>query len=593
MKVIALILIDPRHGRLGHAARLDADLAGKTVLQHTIDRAADVAGIDELVLAVHDPDHDGGSVDAARLPCVMPTHLKHAVTGWSLQGADEHAQADMIAAARKWSLAAWRGGIAGMAAVDELLPAAPIARLLKERNADAALVVRGDWCCFDPQLAAEQVKVYRSAPESLKLVFTQTPPGLSGLVADRSVFDDLAEHRTTVARLLCYNPDKPALDPISRDVCVAVPASVRDRHRRFIFDTPRAISHLREIADRLGHRFEGAGAAALSDASLALDTENPHRQLDLLPQQFTIELTPKRQATGPIIPQHHLAPGAIQRGAMDTALAIDIVQQLGEQGDAAILLGGLGDALLHDDWLRITEVARDAGVMGIGIETDLLCDADTTAQLRAAPVDAVSVRINADTAAVYEQLMGLEGYKTVLDNLQALYQPGGRFDRNPRSETGVQQSTKRERVTPGGGDAAWVVPRLVKVADNLKDMETFFERWTRLAGWPVIDRFETGNGLIPDLGPVPMRPPRGPGHTPPAHRHKRRLTILSDGSTALCNQDWLGRATIGNAADAPLLDLWRSAADRLANTHESAEHLCPDCQDWLAVLACAAEHVAV
>jgi len=580
MKTIALILIDPRHGRLGHAARLDDELAGKTVLQHTIDRAASVAGVDELVLAVRD---DSGAVDAAGLPCEMPTHVKHYVTRYSLRNADEQAQYGQIAAARKWSLAAWRGGIAGMAAVDELLPAAPIARLLDERQADAALVVRGDWCCFDPTLAAEQVKVYRSAPESLKLVFTQAPAGLTGLVADRSVFDDLAEHRTTVARLLCYNPDKPALDPISRDVCVAVPASVRDRHRRLIFDTPRAAAHLRDLADRLGYGFDTADAQAITDASLALDTEYPERQLDTLPQQFTIELTPHRPANGPITPQHHLEPGTIARGPMDTALAIDIVQQLGEQGDAAILLGGLGDALLHDDWLRIAEAARDAGVMGIGIETDLLCDAQTAAQLRAAPVDAVSVRINADTAAVYEQLMGLDGYKTVLDNLQALYQPGGRFDRNPRG-------------TGGSTTAGWVVPRLVKVADNLKDMETFFERWTRLAGWAVVDRFETGNGLIPDLGPVPMHPPRGPGHKPPAHRHKRRLTVLSDGGVTLCNQDWLGRASIGSAANTPLIELWRSAGERGTELLENPEHeraLCPSCQDWLAVQTDTTQHAAV
>lgn len=583
MKIIALILIDTAQGRLGHAARLDAELAGKTVLQHTVDRAAEVAGIDEVVLAVRDAEGGGGAVDAARLPCALPTHLKCCVTGWSLQGTDEHAQADMIAAARKWSLAAWRGGIAGMAAVDELLPAAPIARLLDERQADAALVVRGDWCCFDPALASEQVKVYRSAPESLKLVFTQAPAGLSGLVADRSVFDDLAEHRTTVARLLCYNPDKPALDPISRDVCVAVPASVRDRHRRLIYDTPRAAAHLRDLADRLGHRFDSADAQAITDTSLALDTDNPRRQLDTLPQQFTIELTPQRTATGPITAQHHLPPGAIERGSMDTALAIDLVQQLGEQGDAAILLGGLGDALLHDDWLRIAEAAREAGVMGIGIETDLLCDTETVAKLRAAPVDAVSVRINADTAAVYEQLMGIDGYKTVLDNLQALYQTGGRFDRNSRGTGGS---------TTGG----WVVPRLVKVADNLKDMETFFERWTRLAGWAVIDRFETGNGLIPDLGPVPMHPPRGPGYAPPAHRHKRRLTVLSDGRVTLCNQDWLGRATIGTVADTPLIDLWHGAAERGAWLLENPEHeraLCPSCQDWLAVQADTPQHAAV
>lgn len=575
MKTIALILIDTHCGRLGHAASIGDTLAGETVLQHTVNRAAAIQGIDAVVLATH-AQHGGPICDpadpCAGLPCSPPQGVDCRRSSWSLTES-ENAQHEAIAAARKWSLTAWRGGIAGMTAYDELLPAGPIARLLAKHQADAAVVVRGDWCCFDPAIADEQLAVYRSAPESYRLVFTQAPPGLSALVVDRSVAEDLATHRTTVARLLCYNPDKPALDPISRDVCVAVPASVRDRHRRFIHDTPRAAHHLREIADRLGSPFALADAAAITEASRTLDTEHPERQLDRLPQQWTLELTPQRQAVGPIVPQHHLD---LPRSAMDPVLACDLMQQLGAVGDASVLLGGLGDALLHDGWLPVVQEAKQSGVMGIGIETDLLCDDDTIEALRSAPLDVLSVRINADTAAVYEQLMGLDGYKTVLDNLQSLYTGGGRFDRTRKpgaSDTGT-------------GGLGWIVPRLVKVADNLKDMETFFERWTRIMGWAVIDRFETGEGLIPDQSPVPMRVPRPPAYAPPRHRHKRRLTVLADGTVTLCGQDWLGRAPLGNANEDSLETIWRRSvepASLLLDTPEAERPVCPDCLDWLAV----------
>ncbi|MEM9415869.1 MAG: hypothetical protein AAGA29_10390 [Planctomycetota bacterium] len=556
MKAIALILIDRQQGRLGHDARLDETLAGQSVLQHTVNRAARIEGIDEVVLAMRDTN---ASSDAtADLPCELPDAKKHRVTTWSLT-AEEQTHDDAIAAARQWSTTCWRGGIAGMSAYDELLSAGPIARVMDRCNADAAVVVRGDWCCFDPALASEQLKVHRSAPESLRLVFSQAPPGLGALVIDRVVADDLAQHRSTIAHLLCYNPKKPALDPISRDVCVAVPAEVRDRHRRFIFDTPRTQTHLRRIVERLGESFTDADAETITRTSLAIDRDNPSGQFDYLPPHVTIELTPDRPATGPITPQHHLD---LPRGPIDTALAIDIVQQIGAQGDTAVLLGGLGDALLHDDWHKIVNAAHDAGVRGIGIETDLLCDADTINKLQDSPVDVLSVRINADTAAVYEQLMGCDGFKTVMDNLQSLLTGGGRFSR-------------------GTGQRGWVVPRLVKVADNLKDMETFFERWTQLAGWAVIDRFETGQGLIADQGPVPMQPPRPPGYTPPAERHKQHLAVLSDGSATLCGSDWLGRAALGNVACTPLQTLWHAAPDVLANT--DLGHICTRCRDWLEV----------
>ncbi|MFI4860529.1 MAG: SPASM domain-containing protein [Phycisphaerales bacterium JB063] len=558
MKAIALILIDPSQGRLGQPAQLGEALAGRSVLQHTVTRAARIKGIDEIILAVRDAD-----TDEPALPCEVPPGVKHRTLAWSLTP-EEQAHADAIAAARQWSRTCWRGGVAGMSTYDELLPAGPLGRIMAQRDADVAVVVRGDWCCFDPELATDQLKVHRSAPESLRLVFTQAPPGLSALVVDRVVVDDLAQHRSTIAQLLCYNPRKPALDPISRDVCVAVPAEVRDRHRRFIYDTPRTQSHLRAIAQRLGSAFEDADASTLTDASLRIDREDPAAQYDHLPPHLTVELTPHRPATGRITPQHHLN---LQRKPMDTPSAIALMQQLGQHTSSAVLLGGLGDALMHDGWLDIVHAARDAGVHGIGLETDLLCDGDTLAKLQSAPVDVLSVRINADTAAVYEKLMGRDGFKTVMDNLQALLTGGGRFSRGPEQR-------------------AWIVPRLVKVADNLKDMETFFERWTQIAGWAVIDRFETGQRLIADQGPVPMQPPRPPGYRPPAERHKQRLTVLSDGRVTLCAQDWLGRAALGNIEATPLHEIWHNAAHTAAGVLDQAPEdrpICPRCQDWLAV----------
>ena len=140
-----------------------------------------------------------------------------------------------------------------------------------------------------------------------------------------------------------------------------------------------------------------------------------------------------------------------------------------------------------------------------------------------------------------------------------------------------------------GRGRGWIVPRLVKVNENLSDMETFFERWMTIASWAVIDRAHHGMGLIPDLCPVPMDPPR---KKPAKNQQKKHLTVLSDGTVTLCAQDWLGRAALGDANENTLAALWQEApklSDTIAALAENERPICHTCQDWLAVqpaLAC-------
>ena len=178
------------------------------------------------------------------------------------------------------------------------------------------------------------------------------------------------------------------------------------------------------------------------------------------------------------------------------------------------------------------------------------------------PLDVISVRLNADSAETYEKLMGTNGYALVMDNLKRLFQC---------------RNTNRQQNT---GFQGWVVPRLIKVADNLADMETFFERWMTVSGWAVIDRAQTGRGLIPDLSPVPMEVPRPPGRPIDLGRQKQRLTVLSDGTLCLCAEDWLGRLPLGPVNERPLHELWQGAA-ALADEPGSADVVCPACAEWL------------
>src|SRR5690606_16718228 len=130
----------------------------------------------------------------------------------------------------------------------------------------------------------------------------------------------------------------------------------------------------------------------------------------------TVELTPRREVTGPITPHHY---NTFDRADLDPDLAARLFAQL--PADANVMLGGLGDALLHPQWDTIVESARDAGITAIGVETDLLCDEATLAKLLELPLDLIVVRLNADRAETYRRVMGADRFRDVLENLSRLY----------------------------------------------------------------------------------------------------------------------------------------------------------------------------
>ncbi|MEM7682620.1 MAG: SPASM domain-containing protein [Planctomycetota bacterium] len=543
---IALVVCDLHRGWLGHPAHLSDRLGSRTVLEHAVARAASVPQVRRVVL-VHPP----GQSPLDRLD---PLSFEKPVDAWTHDDAGI-APVDLVNA-RKWALTAWRGGLGQATIYDELMPARPLAEALRRFDAGSALIVRADWCFFDAEFAGRILDRHLQSPSAMKITFSQAPPGLGAVATSRAVLEDLAEHQAGFGAALRYNPAKPAIDPIGRDVNLPVDPAVRSHARRFIYDTPRAIERLRAIAQHLGSRAGTANAAEVVAASLAYEQGDPdtpaaerypfHR----VPQQLWLELTPERHVHGPIVPQHHLLP---DRPAFDPALGDRLWPDLGAVGDAAVLVGGHGEPTLHPDLEPILHQARAAGVMGLGIETDLLGLAERADWLLGLPVDLISVRLNADTAATYEREMGSDRF----------------------AEAARTLATLLER--RAGHGRPWIVPRLVKTPETLADMESFFERWTRAAGHAVIEPFCTVGGRIEDRSPVPMAPPlvEGPEPTP-----KHRLTVLSDGSVSLCRDDFLGLALVGDLAHQTLAEAWAQTPARLDTMHPP--DLCWRCQRWRA-----------
>lgn len=579
---IALIVADPTAGRLGPARRLDAALAGRPVLWHTVNRAARIEGI-ERVIVVHPPERSPLSgIDTASFGVPVETFAHDQVAGGAFT--------PRIRSARKWALSGWRGGLGGTTAWDELLPAAPLVAALEQFRGDAAVLVGGDWCAFDQGYAAQLLKLHLGAPEAMKVTFTQAPPGLSPIVTSRAVLTDLAKNHATFGSVLAYNPRRPAVDPIGREVNLPIAATVRDTARRFIFDAPgsfpesecasRGFHPLQRAAVVLGDDFAEADAVGITDACRAWESRHPDHVFDTLPEQIAIELSPRRLANGPITPQHSID---FDRGDMDPALARGLFAQLAGK---SVTLGGLGDATLHPQWADLAGAALDAEVLGLHIETDLLADREVLAPLTEnlgqaqRLIDVVSVNLNADTAATYEKAMGVDRFGEVIDTLQWLFDRRGQ---RTKTVTSAETQNQVSGAIPGAG-VPWIIPRLVKTLDTLGDMESFFDRWMHLVGHAVIQRLPTGGtgpfALVPDQSPVPMDPP---WKRPSPHQIKRHLTVLSDGTVTLCRQDWLGRAALGNAKDTPLLELWRNAATLDLPGETDASPVCRRCGDWWSI----------
>jgi len=544
-------------GSLGLPSLVGSQLRGRPVLAHTVSRLAGIEQVDAVVV-LHPADQDPSDlIGEASLP--KPVEYCAAPNGLT----DRHSP--MHIAARKWAVSSWRGGLGGATCYDELLPASALAYAMKEHSADAALFAGGDWPLVDPEICRKVIELHLTDPQELQMTFCQAPPGLAGIVAKRNLVEQFAEKHVGFGRILAYNPDRPQADPIGRDVCVRIDPSVRGCARRFIYDTTRSAAMIDAIAGRLGDDLIGADAGTIARAA-----HDVGAGFASLPRHVTLELTPRRPASGALVPQHFVS---LERPDMPLDMALGIVRQLGADGDTVLTLGGLGDALQYEHLAQVVIAASDAGVLGICIETDLLADRPTIDAVLSMPIDILSLRINADTAETYRSQMvdpsgpgNEDNFSLVTGNIQHLLRR-----RNQR-----WQESESDGADPG---VPWIVPKLIKTAATLKDMETFFERWLTFSGHAVIEPATTGCGLIPDMAPLSMAPPRRFA----CRQLQDRMTIHSDGRVARCDQDWICRASAGDTTQAALAEVWRAAAE-VRKAHDLGRwnelELCDQCRQW-------------
>ncbi len=528
-RIAALVPIDPDCNGIGIARSLTEQLAGKPVLQHTLQRLGRSQTLESIILIVP-RDFDIESV-------IDRQHIDLPVQIERCDGSPFGPEREAIAAARLWSDTSWRGGLGGMSVYDEILCPQVMSSIMNKRELTAALLVGPDWPLLDvsKQTGCDAIVTrHLEAPKQHNLVFTQAPPGLCGCLIGASLMLELSERArlSTVGALLAYQPQAPQHDLIARSANVQIDHRVSRSRVRVTFDSPR---NRRAIQAAL----ESSDVSADSTADQVIEAIAAHHRNspDKLPQHVILELCCTRTSSG-IFSERFSA--TTHREPLSLDLAQRIFEQVAEAGDCVLTLGGVGDPLLHDDFDRIVRIAKEAGMCGVHLRTELLADRPTLDRLLSCGVDVVSVDLHADRAATYQEMMGVDRFREAIENLHYL-------------------TANRRCLTNHPPNAAftvpWIVPRLQRRSETYEDIGTFFDRWLATLGAAVIE------------GPPNAQHEDSLTQTAPPVRvfldeARRRMTILSDGSVPVSELDHNGDDCVGNLVDTPLAKLWSKLLSR-------------------------------
>lgn len=542
MKIVAAVFADFGESFLGGRPALTQRLGGRTVIAHTLDRLLHVEGLDARCIFVRQRDQAAAQVAAAAVGAEKRVDILPLDDG-------VRPRRGLIRSARKWGLSSWRGTPLGTSWFDEFLEPLVAARVLDHYGAEGVLCLDGCQPLLDPAINTRMIAHARENAGESDFVFTQAPPGVAGVLLRRQTARELLENQWPFGLLLAYRPEAPRGDLITRAMCCPVPAEVAQTSARLTADTRRSRELVESAFAALGER---AGAPEIC-AWLA-----GRARVETLPLEIEIELTtddPLPQTSlrlrGERVPARRAAdPDAIQR----------IAAEIAAYDDAAIVLGGHGDPLLHPRFPEICERIRAAGVCGLAVTSALVDLPDAAFEaLFAQRVDLLEVRLDSNSREAFQALHKRDAFEAVIANIERI------------------DSERKRRLSP----QPIVVPSLTRCAATLGAMESFFDNWIRRTGWAVLRGYNDYAGRSPADSLLPTEPLV----RRPCARLDARLLLLADGTVARCEQDVGGEHALGRWTEQSIEEIWRGSALRDLRAEHAASAgvrlpLCRSCREW-------------
>ncbi len=562
VRVAFILPVDLERSGLLVTRSLSEPLAERPVLQRTLERLGTSKECESIVLLIADDDRIEAEVLALidRAHIGLPVHVhRSGVTPY-----DPGREA--IATARAFADSSWRGGVAGMTVYDELRCSRVAVEAMDRFALTAAVLVAPDWPLIVVEGAAgcdDLVRRHRVRPDLMHLVFSQAPPGLCGVLCDRSTLESMRAggRHATLGWMLGYEPTRPQQDPISKDLCVQIPQEVRRSLIRATADSTRGTQQIRRAIEpfltQSGRSFQELEAHTIVKL---LEAQADQGAVTLPPQHLLVELCTGRQHSGPSSP-HRL--GSVQRPIMTRKRFDRLVEQAMAANDMVMTFAGAGDPLQHPDLADFIRVAKQAGIRAVHVRTELLAPREKIAALVDAGVDIVSVDLHADTAACYQRMTGVQRFGEAIGNLEYLM-------------------SLRTLVSGAPGAAAiytpWIVPRLQRRVESLVDVESFFDRWQYLLGTPVLEG-------PPPLDPTAEAPsdPLASARAPACAMFRevtRRMVVHSDGTVPSSELDIRGDHTAGLVDRTSLSELWRDLVSRRRASKREGQPHAADLRTW-------------
>jgi len=544
MEIVAAVFADFVETFLGGPSQLLTRLGSRSILGHTLTRLACVGGLSRRCLLVR-PRDQGVAHDALRA-----LSLDKVFEVLPLDDG-QRPRRSLIRSARKWGLESWRGSPLGTTWFDEYLEPLPAGRVLDHYRAEAVLCLDGHQPALDSAIAEQMLTHLHENADEARLVFTQAPPGVAGLILRRLVVRELLERQHSFGLSLAYRPETPGLDPITSPNCCRVAALVAQTAARLTGDTRRSRELLAAAFAELG---EDCDAVTLCDW-----LRRPgHDRAGPLPVEIELELT-----TDDPLPETMLRPrgSRIPRRRLPDLDAVGrLAAELATYDDRLVVLAGHGDPLLHPGFTDVCRRVRDAGVCGLAVRTPLveLPEAAVEAMLETR-VDLVEVLLDASCRDTYRTVNRLDAYDRVLANVERI------------------QQARRTRLCP----QPIVVCSLTRCSATLSDTEPFYDHWVRQGGWAVIHGYNDFAGILPPDTTLCLTPPV----REPCRRLARSLSLLADGRVAQCGQDAVGGTEVARWTEQPLEAIWRgSPLTRLRQAHAEldlrAYPMCRRCGEW-------------